>query len=61
MEKVFRKYKERYPHKSVEDAIRATRNWAKGLIGAFISGSIDPATLEKIERKLDELRLKDPP
>ena len=60
MENYFRKYKERYRHKSVEDAIRATRNFAKGTVGASISGSIDPATLEKIEGKLDELRLKDP-
>lgn len=59
MEDYFSSYKERFPQKSAEDALKATRNWAEGLIKAFRSGAMDPATLEKIERKLDELQLKD--
>jgi len=51
-------YKERFPHKSVEDGLRATNNWAIGLLQAFRGGTIDPATLEKIEKRLNELRLK---
>jgi hypothetical protein len=53
-------YKKRFPHKSAEDAIIATRNWAEGLIKAFSGGFMDPVTSEKIERRLNELRLKDP-
>lgn len=59
MESYLRSYKKRFPHKSVEDATSATKNWAEGLIEAFRGGSIDPATLEKIERRLNELRFKD--
>lgn len=59
MEAYFSGYKERFPHKSVEDAIRTTRNWAEGLIKAFRGAFIDHATLEKIKRRLNELRIKD--
>jgi hypothetical protein len=60
MEDYFESYKERFPHKNVEDGLKATRNWAEGLIKAFRGGTISPATLEKIEKRLKELRTKIP-
>lgn len=49
-------YKERYPHKGEEDGLRATQNWAEGLIKAFRGGVVPRETQEKIEKKLNELR-----
>jgi hypothetical protein len=45
MEDYFSSYKEHFPQKSAEDALKATRNWAEGLIKAFRGGAMDPATL----------------
>lgn len=59
MEAVFSSYRKRFPHKSVEDATRATRNWAEGSIKAFRDGVIDTMTSKKVERKVNELRIKE--
>jgi len=59
MEAVFSSYRKRFPHKSVEDAIQATRNWAEGLIKAFRGGVIDTMTSEKIKREVNELKIKE--
>lgn len=56
MEDYFHSYKERFPHRSIEDGLKATRNWAEGLIKAFRGGITDLATLEKIAKKIGELR-----
>ena len=56
MEAYYQSYRARFTHKGVEDAIRATRNWAEGLIKAFRGGFIEATTLKKIERRLNELR-----
>jgi len=59
MEEYFDAYKKRYPNKGVEDAIKATRNWVAGYIKAFGGDPYEPSIVERIERKLNELRLKD--
>jgi len=61
MEAYFDAYKKKWPDKDIESAIRAMRNWITGYIKG-VSGSqlIDQDTNEKIKRKLNELRLKDP-
>jgi len=57
MEAYFESYRKRFPHRSAKDAVRATKNWAEGLIKAFRGGFIDPMALEKIGRRLNELGL----
>jgi len=59
MEGYFRAYKKRFPHKGVESAIKATRNWVENYIKAFGVNPYDPLIAEKIDMKLNELRLKD--
>jgi len=59
MRNYFNNYRRKYHRKSLEDAVKATRNWANGIITAF--GPIDQATNERIERKLNELRIDSVP
>jgi hypothetical protein len=56
MENYFNSYRERFPNKSVEDSLKATRNWVVGYIKKMFEGSIDVKTSEWIERALNNLR-----
>jgi len=53
--KYFIKYKRRYPHKSNEDALKATRNWIEGLIKGTTKRPLDETTKRLIDNKLKEL------
>lgn len=59
MGKYFDAYRKKYPNKSGKNAIKATRNWVVGYIKAFGGDPDESSIAEKIERKLNELRLKD--
>ena len=58
MENYFISYRKRYPHKSLEDAIIATRNWITGVypIKGVISNKKEH--LRRVEKKLEKLRSK---
>ena len=58
MEAYFKSYKRRFPHKSLDEAIKATKNYAIGYLKSFSADPSKPPS-EKINVKLSELRLKD--
>lgn len=55
----FRSYKKRYPHKGVEPAIDATRNWLAGTIRPYYDGKIPKNEQQRIERILNKIRLEE--
>ena len=59
MEAYFKSYKRRFPHKSLNDAIKATKNYTVGYLKSFGADPCKPPLSEKINAKLNELRLKD--
>ena len=56
IQKYFIKYKRRYPHKTNEDALKATRNWIEGFIKAMTERPLDGTTRRRIDNKLKELQ-----
>lgn len=57
MKNYFDSYRERFPNKSLEDALKATRNWVVGYIEKMFEGPIDVKTSTWIEKVLNNLRL----
>ena len=56
IQKYFIKYKRRFPHRSNEDALKATRNWIEGFIKAMTEHPLDETTRTRIDKKLKELQ-----
>ena len=56
IQKYFIKYKRRFPHKSNEDALKATRNWIEGFVKAMTERPLDETTQRRIDNKLKELQ-----
>lgn len=58
MKKYFKSYKKRFPYKSTNEAINATKNWVVGYISKMF-GPPSEETLRWIESTLTKLLLED--